>query len=197
MSHVYSIVQQQVVHIQALQERIAVLESRLNPTDPVNREKKTVNASRCGTSSSTSSITNSTNSSSSSTNSSSNKKRGRKSNQAISLSLLLHEDEQILVRVPLGARTFDESTALFKDGTLVLEDGQTFENPSTLVSAIAKMLEDVGERSTDCSRSLNGWTLCSVSRDGKRLTLDSLRAGAIANNTTNNTANNTVDNNES
>lgn len=108
----------------------------------------------------------------------SEKKRGRK--VEAHLADFLHEEEQVIARIPLGDRRFDEHAVTFRDGHLLLEDGQTFDHPTTMCSALAKMLEDIGERSTDCSKSVNGWILCNVSRDGKRVPLEKLKPAEAA-----------------
>ncbi len=105
----------------------------------------------------------------------SDKKRGRKPNTDVQLSQFLRDGEYVIIRIPLGDRKFDTHTAQFRGGEMVLEDGQSFSHPTTLVGVLAKKLEDIGERSSECSKSMNGWGLCQVVRDGKRVTLESLR----------------------
>ncbi len=102
-------------------------------------------------------------------------KRGRKPNTDVPLSQFVREGEYVIIRIPLGDRKFDTHTAQFRGGEMVLEDGQSFSHPTTLVGVLAKKLEDIGERSSECSKSMNGWGLCQVVRDGKRVTLESLR----------------------
>ena len=108
------------------------------------------------------------------------KKRGRKPSKEIALSSILREGEHILARIPLGERRFDEYDIVFTDGNLsVAETGETYDHPTTLVSSLAKILEDCGERSSDCSKSMNGWILCVATRNGKRITLDKLKSRQI------------------
>jgi hypothetical protein len=183
MNQIYHVVQTQATIIQNLQERIAVLENRAEiTTRPVSAsvavslsEKKKDKDKKNKTKSKAE-------------NKSEGKKRGRKPSE-YNLSDILREGEQVVARVPLGNRRFDEHAATVRDGKLSLEDGQTFDHPTTMVAAIAKMLEDIGERSSECSKSMNGWTLCTVSREGKHIVLEKLKnaaemhetdAGAIA-----------------
>ena len=104
------------------------------------------------------------------------KKRGRKPSNEISLASILKEGEHITARIPLGDRKFDEYDIVFTGGSLtVTETGESYEHPTTLVSSLAKILEDCGERSSECSKSMNGWMLCVASRNGKRVTLEKLK----------------------
>lgn len=140
------VVQQQATIIQNLQTRIAVLENQARIIPVEPRRSPEPKEKK--------------------------EKRGRKVDANLSF---LRDGEQVIARIPLGDRQFDEHSVLVREGKLVLEDGQVFDHPTTLVAAIAKILEDIGERSTDCSKSLNGWTLCTVTRDGKRVPLEKLK----------------------
>jgi hypothetical protein len=163
MGQLSHIVQQQSQLIQQLQTRIAVLETHARiipvfPTPvpvpvPAPQPKKPRKVKEGET-----------------------KKRGRKVDADLSF---LREGEQVIARIPLGDRRFDEHAVLVRENKLVLEDGQIFDHPTTLVAAIAKMLEDIGERSTECSKSLNGWILCTVTRDGKRVPLEKLKPADV------------------
>ena len=154
MGQLSHIVQQQSQLIQQLQTRIAVLETHARiipivPTIPTPAPQSKKSRKKGET-----------------------KKRGRKVDTDLSF---LREGEQVIARIPLGDRQFDEHAVLVRDNKLVLEDGQIFDHPTTLVAALAKMLEDIGERSTECSKSLNGWILCTAIRDGKRVPLEKLK----------------------
>ena len=165
------VVQQQAVYIQNLQTRIAVLESQariipLAPTAPVAPtpvKPKTKKAKKVEKTEPTEP-----------TEKPDAKKRGRKAAE-INFGEFLREGEQVIARIPLGDRRFDEHAVHVLNGKLVLEDGQTFDHPTTLVAALAKMLEDIGERSTECSKSMNGWILCTVNHDGKRVPLEKVK----------------------
>jgi hypothetical protein len=178
VTHLCNLVQAQSQTIQTLQERIAVLENHariipMKPAEPAQppapapaKEKKPRRKPVAAVTAvepqatATAPVT--------------EKKRGRKPAE-VNLAAFLREGEQIIARIPLGDRRFDEHAVTFQDGHLTLEDGQTFEHPTTLCAALAKMLEDIGERSTECSKSVNGWLLCTASRDGKRVPLDKLK----------------------
>ncbi len=114
------------------------------------------------------------------------KKRGRKPSKEHSLSSLLTEGERLIARIPLGDRAFDEYELIYSENKLtVVETGESYDHPTTLVSTLAKILEDCGERSTDCSKSMNGWMLCVATRNGKKTTLEKLlKASKAANSTT-------------
>lgn len=183
VNQMYHLVQAQSTIIQALQERVAVLESRVNiqsavevvnPVQDVNTKKVRKTKKLKDSESKASKGPKATKDSSSEY-----KKRGRKPAE-VNLSEFLREGEQIIARVPLGDRRFDEHAVVFQDGKLTLEDGQTFDHPTTLVATLAKILEDIGERSPDCSRSMNGWILCTASRDGKRVALEKLKPAEAA-----------------
>lgn len=103
------------------------------------------------------------------------KKRGRKPSKDHDLSAILEENETIVARIPLGDRKFQEYEVSYAEGKLtVLETGDSYDHPTTLVSTLAKVLEDCGERSSECSKSMNGWMLCVATRDGKKLSLEKL-----------------------
>jgi hypothetical protein len=176
----YNLVQNQATIIQTLQERIVVLESRANiqpPTQVVTdvKVKKSRN-DKVPKAAKTAKVAKAVVATEESKEDTKEKKRGRKPAE-VNLSEFLREGEQIIARIPLGDRRFDEHAVVFQEGKLVLEDGQIFDHPTTLVANLAKILEDIGERSTECSRSMNGWILCSVSRDGKRMPLEKLKPG--------------------
>lgn len=185
MNQLYFLVQQQTKVIQNLQERIAVLETqaRIIPLQPApiqegsgpqqppkkprqKREKKTA------ASDATEAVA---------TVPEGVKKRGRKAaGTQVALSSFLREGEQVLIRIPLGNRQFDEHSATLHEGKLILTtNGQSYDHPTTMVSALAKELEEIGERSKECSKSLNGWTLCTVNRDGKRIPLEKARENTL------------------
>jgi hypothetical protein len=182
VSQMYNLVQNQATIIQTLQERVAVLESRANIQQPalapepaqvqlteVKKKLKKVRKTKVAKVAKVDEESNE-----SKEDSKEQKKRGRKPAE-VNLSEFLREGEQIIARIPLGDRRFDEHAVAFQEGKLVLEDGQVFDHPTTLVATLAKILEDIGERSTECSRSMNGWILCSVGRDGKRVPLEKLK----------------------
>ncbi len=103
------------------------------------------------------------------------KKRGRKPSKDHDLTAILQDNETIVARIPLGDRKFQEYEVSYAEGKLtVLETGDSYDHPTTLVSTLAKTLEDCGERSSDCSKSMNGWMLCVATRDGKKVSLDKL-----------------------
>jgi hypothetical protein len=170
VNQMYHLVQSQATTIQNLQERVAVLESRANIQPPVIAVAEVAKAAdkkvRKPRKVKVEQIT--------VVDTKEHKKRGRKPAD-VNLAEFLREGEQIIARVPLGDRRFDEHAVVFQDGKLVLEDGQTFDHPTTLVATLGKILEDIGERSSDCSKSMNGWILCTVSRDGKRVPLEKLK----------------------
>ncbi len=160
--------------IQNLQERIAVLENqaRIIPVrpaveveakKPAAKKRKAAAAATAATAATTVVTAAAT-----------EKKRGRKPAD-VNLGAFLREGEQVIARIPLGDRRFDEHAVIYQEGKLHLEDGQVFDHPTTLCAALAKMLEDIGERSSECSKSMNGWTLCTVGRDGKRVALEKLK----------------------
>ncbi len=175
----HSTVQQQAATIRMLQDRIVVLESRANiqymesaanaVTSVAVVAKKARKPRKPKTESSAALTTES-----SVTKAAEGKKRGRKPAD-VNLSEFLREGEQVIARIPLGDRRFDEHAVTVRDGKLVTESDMTFDHPTTLVAALAHMLEDIGERSSECSKSLNGWLLCTVSRDGKRVPLEKLK----------------------
>jgi len=174
VTHLCNLAQAQTQTIQSLQERIAVLESHariihVKPAEPAQPPLKEKKPRRKATVAVDATVVESQ-----LTATATEKKRGRKPAE-IDLSAFLREGEQIIARIPLGDRRFDEHAVTFEGGKLVLEDGQTFDHPTTLCAALAKMLEDIGERSTECSKSVNGWILCTASRDGKRVPLDKLK----------------------
>jgi hypothetical protein len=165
------VVQQQATIIQNLQARIAVLENQariipVQPDQPKTDKPKPKKAKDAKDAKDAKEAKEKE-----------GKKRGRK---PVDTDLsFLREGEQVIARIPLGDRQFDEHAAVFRDGKLVLEDGQIFEHPTTMVATLAKMLEDIGERSTECSKSMNGWMLCTVGRDGKRVPLEKLKPAEV------------------
>ncbi len=162
----FNTVQQQTATIRTLQDRIVVLETRTNiPVTTTVPGVEKPKAKKVKTKDTSAKVADT------------EKKRGRKPAE-VNLAAFLREGEQIIARIPLGDRRFDEHAVAFQEGHLVLEDGQTFDHPTTMCSALAKMLEDIGERSTDCSKSMNGWILCTVGRDGKRVPLEKLKPAA-------------------
>jgi hypothetical protein len=175
------VVQQQANYIQNLQTRIAVLENQariipVQPVEPKAAKPKVAKAAKVVKAK----PTEAKEAKEPREAKAKGKKRGRKAAE-VNFREFLREGEQVIARIPLGDRRFDEHAATVRDGKLVLEDGQVFDHPTTLVGAVAKMLEDIGERSSECSKSLNGWMLCSVSRDGKRIPLEKLKPAEVAN----------------
>jgi hypothetical protein len=194
VNHLCNMVNSQGRIIQNLQERIAVLESqaRIIPVRPTEESsvpesttkkrstdapKRKVKAAKVAKAAKEENVANDATVSSGIV--VSEKKRGRKPADA-NLSAFLREGEQIIARIPLGDRRFDEHAAIFQEGKLHLEDGQTFDHPTTLCAALAKMLEDIGERSSECSKSMNGWILCTAGRDGKRVALEKLKPADVS-----------------
>ncbi len=185
MAQMYSVVQHQATLIQTLHERVAVLESRAHIVPPVavapavvtkdaEKKAKKPRAKKVAKAATTADATLEPGASTDAA----AKKRGRKPTATVPLSSFLREGEQVIARIPLGDRKFDEHSLRFQDGQLVLEDGQRFDHPTTMAGALAKMLEDIGERSTECSKSLNGWGLCYVYRNGKRISLETFKIAA-------------------
>jgi hypothetical protein len=177
VNQMYHLVQSQAATIQNLQERIVVLESRANiqPAKPITTvENSSAKPEKKARKPRKVKAVEETAVSTVAVDTKEHKKRGRKPAD-VNLSEFLREGEQIIARIPLGDRRFDEHAVVFQDGKMVLEDGQTFDHPTTLVATLAKILEDIGERSSDCSKSMNGWILCTVGRDGKRVPLEKLK----------------------
>lgn len=167
VNHMYNIVQKQIAVVKKLQERIIILESQLSGVNLKNRIDKIACASAVVVDAPALATIDPT---------VSKQKRGRKPNTSIDISKFLKEGEQVIARIPLGDHRFDEQICIFKDKKLVLEDGQSFDHPTTMVSSLAKMLEYIEERSSECSNSLNGWMICSVIRNGKRISLEKLKS---------------------
>lgn len=163
----YNTIQKVTANLKKLQERVIILESQLNNIQIKSRVDKIVKETPLVTDAPALAPTDPP---------VSNQKRGRKPKTSIDMSKFLKEGEHVTARIPLGDHRFDEQIAIYKDKKLVLEDGQTFDHPTTMVSSIAKMLEYIEERSSECSNSLNGWMICTVVRDGKRISLEKLKS---------------------
>lgn len=184
MTLLYSTVQQQAVTIRMLQDRVVALESRANIqyVEPMANAMASAVTSVALVAKKARKPRQPKTSAAPTTESSvakaaEGKKRGRKPAE-VNFSEFLREGEQVIARIPLGDRRFDEHAVTMRGGKLVTESDMTFDHPTTLVATLAHMLEDIGERSSECSKSLNGWLLCTVSRDGKRVPLEKLKPSA-------------------